>query len=334
MILPSWVCLFAQTNPKDTTINPADSFLSQIDTTLDLDELFSEFDAFLDSINAPHSYIMATAGFTNGYYSYTSKDYLSVETKKQLTITPTLGFYHKTGLGVTAQSMVVNDNKSLLAYQYSVSPSFDYLKNKKLATGISFTKYITKNNLSFYTSPLKNELYGYFSMRKWWIRPTVAASYGWGTRSDYEEQETYITSLRLRPRGFTRIKTTESVNDFTVMASVRHDFYWLDVLKARDYIRVTPQFLFTSGTQKFGFNQTSSTYATVIRSGTNILYSSDNVYLDNATGFEAQSLTFFLRTEYSFGKFFIQPQFMVDYYFPATEKNVSTLFSLNAGLVF
>ena len=47
-----------------------------------------------------------------------------------------------------------------------------------------------------------------------------------------------------------------------------------------------------------------------------------------------QGLREFLKTEYSKGKFFIQPQVLFDYYFPAKEGNFSTAFLLNAGVIF
>lgn len=39
------------------------------------------------------------------------------------------------------------------------------------------------------------------------------------------------------------------ISDFSIMATLRHDFYWLDVLTFKDHIRFTPQISFTSGTQ-------------------------------------------------------------------------------------
>jgi hypothetical protein len=105
-------------------------------------------------------------------------------------------------------------------------------------------------------------------------------------------------------------------------------------LGKNDYIRFTPQVVFASGTQKFGFNQTSSTYATIPRTGANFLYSSDQVYLDDEIYFQPLSLSAYLKTEYSRGKFFIQPQLVLDYYFPATEKNFTTAFVMNAGVIF
>jgi hypothetical protein len=118
------------------------------------------------------------------------------------------------------------------------------------------------------------------------------------------------------------------------MTSVRHDFYWLDVFTYKDHIRFTPQVTFTSGTQKFGFNQSSSTYGTLINTRTNVLYSNESVYLDDEIRFQPLSLTLFLRGEYAIGKFFVQPQLAMDYYFPATSNNFNTIFSLNIGCMF
>jgi hypothetical protein len=124
------------------------------------------------------------------------------------------------------------------------------------------------------------------------------------------------------------------VSDFSLLLSVRHDFYWLDVIAFNDHIRFTPQITLTSGTQKFGFNQTSSTYATVVRTGSNVLYSTEEIYLDDQIKFQPLSLSLFLRGEYAIKKFFIQPQLALDYYFPAEKNNFATMFSLNLGFMF
>jgi len=329
------VATYAQTNSGDSVISHSSSLPSDttIDTMLD-EDLFQDFDAFMDSILSPHSYLLGSLAVGRGYFNFENKGSSLIETSKKLTYSPTLGYYHKSGFGFTFTGYIVNDESNLNFYQYSFTPSFDYLKNKDFSTGFSYTRFLTKDSLPFYTSPLQNELYAYFSYRKLWMRPTVSASYGWGSRSDYTEREELIQSLRLRPRGFTFINTTESVSDFSLSASVRHDFYWLDVFTYNDHIRFTPQLVFTSGTQKFGFNQTSSTYGTTIRTGNNELYGSENVYLDDQLKFQPLSLTMYLRGEYTIGKFFIQPQFALDYYFPSKTDNFSTFFSLNTGFIF
>jgi hypothetical protein len=310
---------------------------ADIDTSfagLDYDDLFNELDQLLDSLTAPKSFALFNIGIGYNYFNYRSKSSYLLETNKKLTYSPSLAYYSKTGLGISANSIIVNDGVNLNPYQFNVTGSYDYLKSNKFITGIALTHFFTKDSLPFYTSPLKNEVYSYFTYKKLWFKPSVAVSYGWGSRSAYEERQEYITSLRLILNGFTRINTRESVNDFNVTGSVRHDFYWLDVFGKRDYIRFTPQVVFTSGTQKFGFNQTSNTYATLPRTGANVLYSSDNVYLDDQLLFQPLSLSTYLKAEYSKGKFFLQPQLIFDYYFPATEKNFTTAFVMNAGVIF
>jgi hypothetical protein len=332
IFLLAGIAVFAQNNPKDTSLPRTN--VPVIDTSLDYNIIFDELEAFLDSITAPHSYTLTALSFSRGFFNYKTKNDVFLEATKKIIFTPTVGYYHKTGFGITAMASLINDKNSFSYYQFALSPSFDYLQNKKLATGFSYTRFFTKDSLPFYTSPLQNELYAYFTYRKLWFKPMVAVSYGWGSRSDYRQREDYITSLRLRPTGYTQINTMESISDFSLLVSVRHDFYWLDVFSHKDHFRVTPQLTFTSGTQKFGFNESSNTYATVIRSGANVLYSTKNVFLDNKLEFQPLSLTFYLRNEFAFGKFYIQPQLIMDYYFPASSNQFSSLVSLNVGFLF
>lgn len=325
---------FSQESPADSLIKISKSKKPAVDTNINYDELFRDLSDFMDSILMPHSYFLASVSVGKGYFNFDSKDNTLLQTSKKFSYIPTLGYYHKSGWGITAAGNIVNDGTKMNFYQSSVTPSYDYLDNRDLATGIAYTRYFTKDSLPFYTSPLQNELYAYFTYRKWWFKPSVAVNYGWGNRTAYNEREELIQSLRLRPLGYTYINSTESVGDFSVTASVRHDFYWLDVLAYKDHIRITPQLVFTSGTQKFGFNQTTNTYAQALRTTSNVLYSTENIYLDNRLNFQPLSLTFYLRGEYSIGKFFIQPQGAFDYYFPASSDNFTALFSVNVGFMF
>lgn len=300
----------------------------------DYDILFNELDALLDSLTKPRNFSLFNIGVGNSYFNFESKENFQMESQRKLTITPSYSFFSKSGLGFNATAIMVNDGNKLNPYQMYLTGSYDYLKNSKFITGVAFTHFFTKDSLPFYTSPLKNEAYAYFTYKKLWFKPSLAASYGWGSRSDVQDREDYITSFRLLMNGFTRVNTRESINDFNLIASVRHDFYWLDILGNHDYIRLTPQLVFTSGTQKFGFNQSSSSYATLPRTGTNVLYNSDKVYLDDQLYFQPLSLSTYIKAEYAKGRFFIQPQMIFDYYFPANENNFSTAFVLNTGVIF
>lgn len=314
---------------KDTTAKDP-----LLDAPVDYDALFNELDSFLDSLLAPRTYRIINIAAGTNFYDYHSKDNYTLQTKRQVLLAPSLGYYHKSGLGISASAAILNEEEKLNPYQFLTTVSYDYLNSMKFVTGVSATHYFTKDSLNFYTTPLKNELYAYFTYRALWFKPSVSASYGWGSRRAYEEREEYITSLRLRQNGYTRINTQESVTDFNVMVSVRHDFYWLNVISQKDFIRLSPQINFTSGTQSFGFNQNSNTYGSTRITGKNELYRSENINLDDRLEFQPLYVSTSIKSELSIGKFFIQPQFIVNYYIPVPEKNFSTAFSLNTGVIF
>ncbi|HVZ55808.1 MAG TPA: hypothetical protein VG870_04055 [Chitinophagaceae bacterium] len=318
----------ASASKVPVTTSPAVDDLDDLgDITLD------DLTSFLDSLLLPHSYFLASLQAGKGFYSYDNRTGYLPATYRLLTLAPVIGYYHKSGLGITGSGYVVNDQGTLNFFQGAVSPSYDYLANRNFATGISYTRFFTRDSLSFYTSPLLNEVSAYFGWRKAWIKPTLLVTYGWGSRTAYKERARLIHVLRLRRRGYTRIRSTETVQDFSLTLSVRHDFYWLNVISRNDHVRLTPQLAFTGGTQQFGFNQSATTYLTPLKTAANILYSSGNSYLDDQSQFQPLALTFYLRTEYSIGKFFLQPQLIFDYYFPDGENHLNTRFSVNAGVM-
>jgi hypothetical protein len=300
-----------------------------IDTSMDYDELMNDLDLFLDSILSPRSYFLANLSVGQGYFNFTNRTNTRIKSTQKFVWSPTLGYYAKGGFGVTLSGSMVRDSVRLKFYQLSLSPSYDYLKNRKLAAGISYIRYFTKDSLPFYTSPLQNEVNAYFLWRKSWLKPSIAASYGWGSRSEYNKRQRFIA--RLLKRAVVITNTEESIADFSLTFSLRHDFYWLNIFSKKDNIRFSPQLSFAGGSQKFGFNQTSGTY---VSNSDNVLYSAGSVNLDKEMKFQPLSLTLYLRAEYSVGKFFIQPQLLLDYYFPGEDKNFTTLFSLNLGFMF
>ena len=341
---------WSQTNPADTTPSPVvkaaanatDS--SALDEDLDIDALLNDLDLFLDSMLTPRSYVLLNLSVTQGYYSFTNKNNLRIREAKKAVWSPMFGYYDKSGVGITLASYVIYDSSKRYVYQTSFTPSYDYLQNRKLATGVSFTRYFTRTKLPFYTSPLQNELNGYFLWRKSFLQPGVALSYGWGNRTEYKRREiAYQKLLTATARNgdvkivdtisvITRVlsKNSESVVDFSTMFSVRHDFYWLEIFSKKDHIRFSPLLTVTAGTQKFGFNNESATSFSNIRATT--YYSSRSVSLRQQ--FQLLSSTLYLRGEYFIGKFFIQPQVIFDYYFPKKTSGFTALFSFNTGFLF
>ncbi|MBL7737691.1 MAG: hypothetical protein JNK14_00605 [Chitinophagaceae bacterium] len=331
----------AQNTEQDSTAVLPDTDLA-IDTSIDYDELFSEMELFLDSILAPRSFFLANLSFNNGYFYSFNRTTNRIEMRESYIMSPGLGYYSKSGLGLTISGNAVNDGQQLNLYQMSISPSFDYLKNRKLAAGISYMRYITKESLPFYISPLQNEIYGYFVWRKSWLQPGINVNYGWGNKTEYRKREILYRKLVANAvaRGTIRVIDTvsvlitnkQSIVDFTTAASLRHDFYWLNIFSDKDHIRVSPMLSLNAGTQRFGYNQTTGTYTGVTRA--TLAYNTGTKSISMVEKFKLLSLSMYLRTEYSIGKFFIQPQVIVDYYFPANDDNLTTMFSLNTGFMF
>jgi hypothetical protein len=316
--------VFAQSGKEKTAV----------DSSLYYDDLFGELENFLDSITAPKSFITVNLGIGKGFLNYQSNSSTLLKSDRQLMLSPSVGYFHKSGIGINAAVSIANDSGSFNPYQLALTTSYDYVQNKKLLTGVSFTRYFTKDSLHFYTSPLQNEMYAYVAYRGIWLKPSIGLNYGWGSKTTYEKRESYITALRLRRTGYTTVSTTEKVSDFTVTTSVKHDFYWLKVFTDKDHIKLTPQLVFVAGTQKFGFNQVNNSYVTNNKTGTKILYNSNNTYLSDQTRFKPLSISARLRPEYAIGKFFIQPQFLVDYFIPDIDDKLVASFAINTGFLF
>jgi hypothetical protein len=317
------------------TVGYAQQKKSVIDSTEYYNDLFNELDSFLDSLTAPRTFFIVNTSFTNNFLNFSNRANTEISRDRKLTITPSIGYYHKSGLGLTTSTALTNDGEKLTAFQYVVSGSYDYLRANGFLTGVNLTHIFTKDSLPFYTSPIQNEASFYFTIRRSWIKPSITATYGWGSRTAYEEQKQKIKILRGPNRNVvTTIETEEKVSDFTISTSFRHDFYWLDKLGPRTGLRFTPQLIFTGGTQRFGFNQTSNSYILPRKTNTNVLYSSENVQLDDQTRFQPLSITAFLKAEASWHKLYIQPQLGFDYYLPAKDNNLSTMFVLNVGTTF
>lgn len=313
---------------KDTTND------SSIYADIDYDELFTELESFLDSLTKPRSFFLINAGVGNRVFNFQSANSNRIHATQKLSFIPSLGYFDKSGIGFNLSAAALREDRKINVYQYSGTISYDYIQNPLFLTGMAYTRFITKNSLNFYTSPLQNEAYAYFAYRQWWIKPTVSAGYGWGSRTEFEEREESILGLRRRLGGGGSSRTTEeSIRDFNVNLALRHDFYWLNILSKNDYIRFSPQVSFTGGTQNYGFNQTSN-YAGVQRfTKNNLLFTSDNVSVNETTSFQPLSLTALLKSEFSKGKFFLQPQLMFDYYLPDAPKKFTTAFVVNTGFM-
>ena len=311
-----------------------DSLFSNKDTTAVLDSLMADFDKFLDSLAAPKSFFAVSVGVGTGQFSFEDKNSVFFNSEKKLIVSPVVGYYHKSGLGLSATAFSLIDDGKFNFYQFAFSPSYDYIK-RKFSTGISYTRYFSKDSLNFYSTPICNEIFAYFSWKKWWVRPTINIAYGWGSSEEYEKRkfERLARLLSQRDRYYVIIKNEESVRDFSVNFSLRKDFDWYDVLGKNDNVTLTPVLLLNSGTQTFGFNTSYSYSFNTIRS--NSLPS--NQEISDNTDFALQSTSLALRVSYLKKKFLVQAQTLFDYYLLDLYdegSRLNTVFSLTAGISF
>ena len=190
------------------------------DSTAFLDSIFNEMDAILDEMMSKKNYFSAGIGFGTGFFNFKNLSTETFDSEKKLMISPTVSFYHKSGLGIAATGFAVSEDK-LNFYQASLTPSYDYIKRGKWNVGVSYTRFFTKDDLSFYTTPISNELSAYFSYKRLFIKPAVSVAYGWGSRTEYEKHKQDVMLLRRsRDPRVIIVENTESVKDLSILLFV------------------------------------------------------------------------------------------------------------------
>lgn len=324
LVCIQYACLSQQTR--------LDSLFNNKDSTAIIDSLLQDFGKYMDSLSKPTSFFTVSAGIGSGYFSYENKNTFVLSTSQKPLLSPSAGYYHKTGLGLSATGFVLLDGANTSFYQVALTPSFDYLRSRNVSAGISFTKYFSRDSLPFYTSPLEQEVFAYFGIKKWKLRPSVSVSYGWGSKKEYEQKQTLIWNrwLQRSQRGYIIVENEESVQDFAATISLKYNFNWFGIFTKDDGFTLTPVMLLTGGTQRFGFNTSYQSPSAVIRN--NFLPSNQQV--SEQTGFGAQSVSFILRADYSIGKFYVMPQLLLDYYLPDVSDRFNTAYSVVAGIHF
>lgn len=309
-----------------------DSLFRNRDTTAVMDSLLAGFDEYLDSLLHRKSFFMVNVGVGTGFFSFENKNSFFFSTQKKLIITPAIAYYHRSGFGLSATAFALSDH-GLSLYQWSFSPSYDLLK-KKYSTGIAYTRYLSRDSLDFYTTPIKNELFAYFTYKNWWVRPSVSFSYGWGSRTQYDKERAQRLAVLLSQSDnyYVIVKNEESVRDFSMTLSLRKDIDWFNVISGEDNITFTPAILVNFGTQNFGFN-TSYSYS---HNAPELLPNSlpSNNEITSSAEFAPQSTTLLLRGSYLKGKFLLQPQLLLDYGLQSSDKSLRTVFSITAAVTF
>jgi hypothetical protein len=313
--------LFAQeTSPKNN---------AAIDSLFELNLLMS----LLDSIEKPKSFFNLSLGIGNKLFSQKNNSVNASQAQvNQLYYTPSLGYYHKTGLGISITPYFTSYNGVFKVYQTAVSPSYNY-SDKSISAILSYTHYFADNKTYNANSTFQNDLYASIRYKKWFIEPSIAIGYTTGKFN--EVNPIYYDSAR---KVFND-STKNSIKDFSISAGIEHSFEFEKLFNKNDALSFTPQIILTAGREKYTSTHVNKIISPAIiqvlqriaaRRGRVI----SRTKTDN-TAFAIQSLALSVSADYSFKKFYVSPNIYSDYYLPSTsEKRLNTVFSISLGYYF
>lgn len=303
--------------------------LSQEEMRL-LDSMFQN-DEFIKLMMADKAYSLVdlSIGIGNGIFSLNNNALNAGQAQtSKIYYTPSAGYHHKTGLGVTVSGFFAADKGNLKMYRYAISPSYTY-SNKNFTAGLSYTRFIEGSAASFELSPFKNDFYTSARYKKSWLQPGIAFGYSFGKQTEYYDTSFWLLNRMVHIRD----TITTKLSGLSASLSATHVWNFDKVLGKKDHLQLQPVIMLNAGSQKWDITHSSSflNRRPVVQ---NYLKSR---YGDGTTSskFNLQSLGFSAALSYYYGRFYLQPQFYFDYYLPTTtEKRLTSLFAVVAGFIF
>lgn len=306
---------YAQQKPA-VTLNAKDSA-----------DILNSLMSLLDSSDKPTSYAYFNVGIGNRLFSIKNAALNAKQsTTNKIIYSPSLAYFHKSGLGLTIGANLLNDKNGLDVNQYAITPSYDLAGNKDIAFGISYTHYFVKDKFSPYSSPIQNDLYTSLLYKKTWLRPGLALGYSTGDYNDTRFKDTLIAGIRRHYYDSVNYK----LSAFSVMLSASHQFTWYSLFDPSDGLVCTPMLMANAGS-----GTTTITHKTNALTLFNFLNKRGRIPKLQNTKFELQSLGFNFDLDYTVGHLTIEPQLYLDYYLPETDaKKFTQVLVLNIGYTF
>ena len=110
-----FILLIAATlmQPAFSQTGKLDSLFASGDTTAVMDSLLKDFDSFLDSLSKPKSFFSVSVGAGTGLFSFQDKSSVNFNTEKKLIVSPMIGYFNKTGFGISATAFAMNDKNKI-----------------------------------------------------------------------------------------------------------------------------------------------------------------------------------------------------------------------------
>ena len=317
------VCFFLILNKVDAQVTDA-----KTNAVIDTSAVLKELSDLLHSNDIPVSYASIDIGIGNRLFNVRNR---SLNAKQNTTGTmvyaPTLSYFHKSGFSIAASANLLNDiEKGFGVSQVSLSPGYDYSGNKDFITGIAYTRYFVKDLYSIYAIPVQNDLYGYFSYKKYWLETGLAFDYAAGVYKQVKTKDSLANNIR---RKFYD-SASFNIKTFSMIFSVGHNFEWNGLLNDDDGLNFTPTLMLN-----FGSSKTNITHNTNASRLLNFLNKKGRLPKIQTSAFAAESIGLNLNLAYNIGKFSFQPQLYFDYYLPQLDENkLSTLITFTAAYSF
>ncbi len=313
----------AQISPEDQKI---------LDSLIKHDAFFK----MLNEIGNPKSLVRISLGVGTMPYTNANKSVQTLEKSRQLLLTPSAGYYHKSGFGITAKAYAAKIKGNNEVYQYALSPSYAYSTGNTFDAMASYAHYFRESEFNSSVSLLSDEFVASVGYKKSWLSPRIIASYA---RGEYKEAVTVDTSylernrliiLRYNDTAITKIKA------FSLAACVEHDFVKAGIFSKKDGLRFTPQVGAYFGQNNFivDYNSTGELYRNITKKKLKRV-SRYQTTADVPGKFEFQSVGLDLNLNYMIGKMYFEPDLYLDYYLHGEDsERFSQVYNFNIGITF
>lgn len=301
-----------------------------------LDSLIKSDDLLrmISSLGKESSYLKLSIGVSNKLFSIYNNSLNALEENRKIIFMPSLEYFHKSGFGISASGFLLNEDNKTGFFQYSLTPSFDYVSGDRIEAGIYYTRFFAEDKYNGAASPIQNDLYLYAALKNTWLKPTVSFGYSTGR---YHETIFIDTTMFIQNRPV-RVRFTDTlstkIKSISLIASLSHIFPMYAILHSNDALYFIPQLSLNMGSNKYAVTHKSSTIYRAFRKKrkTRIRNFEEE---STASHFAVESLGLQLDLNYRTGRFNFEPQLYLDYYLPATtEKRFAQIFSVSVGYMF
>lgn len=294
-----------------------------------------EFLKMLNDLGKTTSYFQASAGIGNSLLNGNDMAIKTLQNTNTIVFTPSVGYFHKSGFGVSVNGYLLNENQETKFYQYSLSPSYAYNKSKVINALVSYTHYFIKDVYNTVSSPIQNDFYASISLKKPFLSPGISGSYSYGRSNEIVKIDTVLKIQDQR----VRINYIDTVNillkSISLTASLKHDFNFFNLFSEQDGLRFTPEILLNAGINRYQIKHNSS--LSDFNSFTKKkLKKIRHVMTEiDKQSWLIQSVAVDLDLNYVIGKFNFEPELYLNYYLPKTnDRNFSQIYSFNVGMTF